>query len=342
MTEEPIPLLDLTGQYRALAGLLQPQLEALLASGQYIGGAAVQRFEEQFAQFLGGGSLEAVGCNSGTDALVLALQALGIQAGDEVLTSAFSFFASAAAISRVGARPVFVDVDPCTFNLDPQLLERSISCRTKAVVVVHLFGQAANMTQILAIARRHGLAVVTRDPQLARRVRALREHGQTRPYHHEYLGLNSRLDALQAVILSVKLPHLREWNWRRQGIAECYHRLLQGIPGLILPQVGVGGSSVWHQYTVRVVGSEPLDSRRRDDLQQRLKERGIGSRVYYPLPLPLQPVYRGLGYRRGDLPNAELCAAQVLSLPCFPELTTCQQERVAAAIAEILSEKTCP
>lgn len=156
MTEEPIPLLDLTGQYRALAGLLQPQLEALLASGQYIGGAAVQRFEEQFAQFLGGGPLEAVGCNSGTDALVLALQALGIQAGDEVLTSAFSFFASAAAISRVGARPVFVDVDPCTFNLDPQLLERSISCRTKAVVVVHLFGQAANMTQILAIARRQG------------------------------------------------------------------------------------------------------------------------------------------------------------------------------------------
>jgi dTDP-4-amino-4,6-dideoxygalactose transaminase len=216
MTEEPIPLLDLTGQYRALAGLLQPQVEALLASGQYIGGAAVQRFEEQFAQFLGGGPLEAVGCNSGTDALVLALQALGIQAGDEVLTSAFSFFASAAAISRVGARPVFVDVDPCTFNLDPQLLERSISPRTKAVVVVHLFGQAANMTQILAIARRHGLAVVedcaqavgacwggrpvgtwgevgcfsffpsknlgaagdggavvTRDPQLARRVRAL-------------------------------------------------------------------------------------------------------------------------------------------------------------------------
>lgn len=342
MTEEPIPLLDLTGQYRALAGLLQPQVEALLASGQYIGGAAVQRFEEQFAQFLGGGPLEAVGCNSGTDALVLALQALGIQAGDEVLTSAFSFFASAAAISRVGARPVFVDVDPCTFNLDPQLLERSISCRTKAVVVVHLFGQAANMTQILAIARRHGLAVVTRDPQLARRVRALREHGQTRPYHHEYLGLNSRLDALQAVILSVKLPYLREWNWRRQGIAECYHRLLQGIPGLILPQVGVGGNSVWHQYTVRVVGSEPLDSRRRDYLQQGLKERGIGSRVYYPLPLPLQPVYRGLGYRRGDLPNAELCAAQVLSLPCFPELTTCQQERVAAAIAEILSEKTCP
>ncbi|MGY2766784.1 dTDP-4-amino-4,6-dideoxygalactose transaminase [Thermostichus sp. MS-CIW-26] len=385
MTEEPIPLLDLTGQYRALAGLLQPQLEALLASGQYIGGAAVQRFEEQFAQFLGGGSLEAVGCNSGTDALVLALQALGIQAGDEVLTSAFSFFASAAAISRVGARPVFVDVDPATFNLDPRLLERSISPRTKAVVVVHLFGQAANMTQILAIARRHGLAVVedcaqavgacwggrpvgtwgevgcfsffpsknlgaagdggavvTRDGQLARRVRALREHGQTRPYHHEHLGLNSRLDALQAVILSVKLPYLREWNWRRQGIAECYHRLLQGIPGLILPQVGVGGNSVWHQYTVRVVGSEPLDSRRRDDLQQGLKERGIGSRVYYPLPLPLQPVYRGLGYRRGDLPNAELCAAQVLSLPCFPELTTCQQERVAAAIAEILSEKTCP
>ncbi|MFS8866376.1 DegT/DnrJ/EryC1/StrS family aminotransferase, partial [Synechococcus sp. H55.9] len=151
---------------------------------------------------------------------------------------------------------------------------------------------------------------------------------------------NSRLDALQAVILSVKLSHLREWNWRRQGIAESYHRLLHGIPGLILPQVAVGGNSVWHQYTVRVPGSHPTDSRRRDAVQRQLQERGIASRVYYPIPLHLQPVYRKkLGYKPGDLPNAELCAAQVLSLPCFPELTLRQQERVAVAIAEILSEE---
>mgnify|MGYP003927361945 FL=1 len=385
VTDEPIPLLDLTLQYRALAATLLPEVEALLASGQYIGGEAVRRFEELFSQFLGGGDLETVSCNSGTDALVLALRALGIQAGDEVITTAFSFFASAEAIDLVGARPVFVDVDPCTFNLDPQLLEKSISPRTKAVIPVHLFGQAANMTQILAIARRHGLvvvedcaqavgacwggrpvgtwgdigcfsffptknlgaagdggAVVTRDPQLARKVRILKEHGQTRQYQHEHIGLNSRLDALQAVILSVKLSHLREWNWRRQGIAEYYHRLLQGIPGLILPQVAAGGNSVWHQYTVRVPGSDPTDSRRRDALQQQLKERGIASRIYYPIPLHLQPVYRKLGYKPGDLPNAELCAAQVLSLPCFPELTARQQERVATAIAQILTEQTCP
>ncbi|MFS8858886.1 DegT/DnrJ/EryC1/StrS family aminotransferase [Synechococcus sp. H55.7] len=381
--DEPIPLLDLTLQYRALAADLLPQVEALLASGQYIGGGAVRRFEELFSQFLGGGDLETVGCNSGTDALVLALRALGIQAGDEVITTAFSFFASAEAIDLVGARPVFVDVDPCTFNLDPQLLEKSISPCTRAVVVVHLFGQAANLTEIVAIARRHGLAViedcaqavgacwggrpvgtwgdlgcfsffptknlgaagdggavVTRDAHLARQVRILKEHGQTHQYQHEYIGLNSRLDALQAVILSVKLSHLREWNWRRQGIAESYHRLLHGIPGLILPQVAVGGNSVWHQYTVRVPGSHPTDSRRRDAVQRQLQERGIASRVYYPIPLHLQPVYRKkLGYKPGDLPNAELCAAQVLSLPCFPELTLRQQERVAVAIAEILSEE---
>ncbi len=385
MTDEPIPLLDLTLQYRSLAAELQPQVEALLASGQYIGGAAVQRFEELFSQFLGGGDLETISCNSGTDALVLALRALEIQPGDEVITTAFSFFASAEAISLVGARPVFVDVDPSTFNLDPSLLEAHISPSTKAIIPVHLFGQAANMTEILAIARRHGLAViedcaqaigacwggkpvgtwgdagcfsffptknlgaagdggavVTRDPTLARRIRILREHGQVRRYEHEEIGMNSRLDALQAVILSVKLPYVREWNWRRQGIAEVYHRLLQGIPGLILPQVAAGGSSVWHQYTVRVVGSDPLDPHRRNCLQQHLKNRGIGSRIYYPIPLHRQPAYQKLGYQPGDLPHAEACAAQVLSLPCFPELTTQQQKRVAEAILEVMQEEICP
>ncbi|MEN9259327.1 MAG: DegT/DnrJ/EryC1/StrS family aminotransferase [Thermostichus sp. HHBFW_bins_43] len=383
MTDEPIPLLDLTLQYRALAAELQPQVEALLASGQYVGGAAVRRFEELFAQFLGGGDLEAIGCNSGTDALVLALRALGIQPGDEVITTAFSFFASAEAIDWVGARPVFVDVDPQSFNLDPGLLEAKISPRTKAVIPVHLFGRAAPMTEVLAVARRHRLAViedcaqavgacwggkpvgtwgdvgcfsffptknlgaagdggavVTRDPALARQIRILKEHGQVRQYQHAQIGINSRLDALQAVILSVKLPYLREWNWRRQGIAEYYHRLLQGIPGLILPSLTVGGNSVWHQYTVRVPSPDPTDPHCRDDLQQHLKDRGIGSRIYYPIPLHLQPVYQRLGYKPGDLPNAETCAAQVLSLPCFPELTSQQQERVAVAIAEVLTEES--
>ncbi|MEN9203454.1 MAG: DegT/DnrJ/EryC1/StrS family aminotransferase [Thermostichus sp. DG_1_6_bins_120] len=382
MMDEPIPLLDLTLQYRALAREIQPQVEALLASGQYIGGAAVRHFEELFSRFLGGGELETISCNSGTDALVLALRALGIQAGDEVITTAFSFFASAEVIDLVGARPVFVDVDPHTFNLDPALVKAKISARTKAIIPVHLFGQAANMTEILAIARRYGLAViedcaqavgacwggkpvgtwgdvgcfsffptknlgaagdggavVTRSPELARQIRILKEHGQARQYQHEYIGINSRLDALQAVILSVKLSYLREWNWRRQGIAEVYHRLLQGIPGLILPKVAAGGNSVWHQYTVRVVGSDPTDPHRRNSLQQHLKERGIGSRVYYPIPLHRQPVYQKLGYGPGDLPHAETCAAQVLSLPCFPELTCQQQERVAKAIAEILTQE---
>ncbi|MDX2271541.1 MAG: DegT/DnrJ/EryC1/StrS family aminotransferase [Cyanobacteriota bacterium] len=380
---DSIPLLDLRQQYQALAPELVPQIEALLASGYYIGGTAVQQFEEAFAQFLGSGSptpLEVIGCNSGTDALYLALRGLGIQAGDEVLTSAFSFFASTGVISQVGARPVFIDINPQTFNLDPSQIARHITPRTKAIIPVHLFGQPLDMTAVMAIARQHQLAViedcaqavgacwagqtvgtfgevgcfsffptknlgaagdagamVVRDPHLAKTLRILKDHGQSQQYRHEVVGINSRLDALQAVILSVKLRHLREWNGRRRSLADSYTHLLHGIPDLLLPSAIVGGNSVWHQYTVRILGDP---TRRRDRVRDYLQRIGISSRIYYPVPLHLQAVYHPLGYQVGDYPEAERTAQQVLSLPFFPELTLAQQKRVASGLASAMQATT--
>jgi dTDP-4-amino-4,6-dideoxygalactose transaminase len=178
--------------------------------------------------------------------------------------------------------------------------------------------------------------LITPDPQIAKQARILKDHGQSQQYQHHVQGLNSRMDALQAAILSVKLPHLPEWNWRRRGLAESYASLLAGIPDLIVPQQIAGGSSVWHQYTVRILGDEREQPNRRDRVQQALKDLGIASRIYYPIPLHLQPVYQALGYQVGDYPMAELCAQQVLSLPFFPELTAHQQEQVAIGLKQAM------
>lgn len=382
-----IPLLDLTQQYQALSSEIAARVQQVMASGQYINGPFVQEFEGAFAQYLGDPQAppQVMGCNSGTDALYLALRALGIGPGDEVLTSTFSFFASAEVISLVGARPVFVDIDPRTYTMDLDRIEAVITPRTRALMPVHLFGQPLDMTAVMRIADRHQLAViedcaqavgacwggrkvglfgqvgcfsffptknlgamgdggavVTQDPQLAERIRSLKNHGQTRgQYHHDQIGVNSRMDALQAVILGAKLPHLREWNWRRRGLAASYGSLLGGIPDLVLPQEIPGGMSVWHQYTLRILGDETGSCNRRDRVLQILQELGISGRVYYPVPIHLQPVYQNLGYRRGDLLMAEQCASQVISLPFFPELTLEQQQRVATGIRQAM-EATVP
>ncbi|HEY9871906.1 MAG TPA: DegT/DnrJ/EryC1/StrS family aminotransferase, partial [Candidatus Obscuribacterales bacterium] len=354
-----IPPLDLTRQYKLIGEDVSVAVLEVLASGRYVGGARVESFEQQFATYVG--VSECVACNSGTDALYLALRALQIGAGDEVITTPFTFIATAEAISAVGATPVFVDIDPQTFNMDVNQIEAAITAQTKAIIPVHLFGMPVDMTAVMAIAQSHNLAVIedcaqatgaewgnekvgsighigcfsffptknlgacgdggactTNDPAIATSIRMLREHGMTTRYCHEETGINSRLDALQATILQIKLPHLDTWNDQRRTVAEHYDRLLQPLPGLVKPQEPKIGKGVWNQYTIRVIGKE--SSNYRDEVRAHLQEHGISSMVYYPLPLHLQPVYKNLGYQVGQLPVAEQACNEVLSLPMFPEL----------------------
>lgn len=365
-----IPPVDLTQQFQALAPELLPIVEAVLASGGYVGGAQVDQLEAELAAAWS--APHVVTCNSGTDALYLALRALGIGAGDEVITTPFTFFASAEAISMVGATPVFVDVIAESFNLNPELIEARITSRTRAILPVHLFGQPVDMTAVMAIAQAHSLyvvedcaqatgacwrgkpvgnigdigcfsffptknlggmgdggAITTANPEWAATIRRLKQHGSSERYYHDEIGVNSRLDSIQAAILRVKLPYLREWNARRASLAAAYDQLLAHCPGVKLPQGIVGGGSVWNQYTIRV--SE------RDRVFQSLRQQGVGCMIYYPLPIHLQKAYAHLGYEAGDFPIAEACAQSVLSLPLFPELTFAQQEQVATALRAAVS-----
>jgi len=371
-----IPPLDLTRQYKLIGEDVSVAVLEVLASGRYVGGARVESFEQQFATYVG--VSECVACNSGTDALYLALRALQIGAGDEVITTPFTFIATAEAISAVGATPVFVDIDPQTFNMDVNQIEAAITAQTKAIIPVHLFGMPVDMTAVMAIAQSHNLAVIedcaqatgaewgnekvgsighigcfsffptknlgacgdggactTNDPAIATSIRMLREHGMTTRYCHEETGINSRLDALQATILQIKLPHLDTWNDQRRTVAEHYDRLLQPLPGLVKPQEPKIGKGVWNQYTIRVIGKE--SSNYRDEVRAHLQEHGISSMVYYPLPLHLQPVYKNLGYQVGQLPVAEQACNEVLSLPMFPELTLDEQEQVVYALKDCLT-----
>lgn len=365
---ERIPLLDLTAEVEFLWQPLQAAVQEVLRSGQFIMGPAVAQLEKEVAVYLG--VQHAVAVNSGTDALVIALRALGIGPGDQVITSAFTFFATAEAISHVGAEPVLVDIEPDTYNLDPAEVEEAITTRTRAIIPVHLFGHAADMDQLTELAERHGLHLVedvaqafggrvggrmlgaigaigafsffpsknlgaygdggliaTNDEALAEAARMLRAHGSRRKYHNEVLGYNSRLDSLQAAILRVKLPHLNEWNRRRQEAAAHYRSLLAGLPGVVLPTERPGVEHVYHQYTIRIGGG------RRDEIQQALSASGIGTMVYYPVPLHRLPVYEHLGFH---LPRAEAAAQEVLSLPMGPFLRPEQQEEVAAALRAAL------
>lgn len=374
-----IPAFDIKQQYASIEAEVSTAVVEVLASGRYIGGPPVESFEQQFAAYHG--VTDCVACNSGTDALFLALRAFGIGAGDEVITTPFTFVATAEVISAVGAKPVFVDIDETTFNLDLQQVEAAITPRTKAIIPVHLFGQPVDMTTLMAIAQAHNLAVIedcaqstgatwdgkkvgsighigcfsfyptknlgacgdggaitTNDPEIAAKVRIIKEHGQKQRYQYEEIGVNSRLDVIQAVILQIKLPLLDIWNQQRQAIAAYYQKFLSQIPGIIPPQELAGGVSVWNQYTIRVItqGRNGTSAAHRETVRHSLQEKKVGSMVYYPYPLHLQPVYQYLGYKPGQLPVAEQACNEVLSLPMFPELTTQQQDQVIYALKDIL------
>jgi dTDP-4-amino-4,6-dideoxygalactose transaminase len=371
-----IPPVDLTRQYQLIKESAESAVLEILSSGRYIGGEAIATFEREFANYIG--VTECVSCNSGTDALFLALRALGITSGDEVITTPFSFFATAEIITRVGAKPVFVDIDADTFNLDLNQIEQAINPKTKAIIPVHLFGQPVDMTGLMAIAKAHQLyviedcaqaagaawgedkvgsigdvgcfsffptknlgacgdggAVTTNNLAIAKQMRILKEHGSPERYRHDFVGINSRMDAMQAVILSVKLPHLDYWNQQRHQAAQYYQELLCHVSPLKLPQTLSEGVSVWNQYTIRVVASSAQNNKR-GILQEKLKEQGVLSMIYYPIPLQLQPVYQDLGYQPGQLPAVEQAALEVLSLPMFPGISAAEQEQVANALKDSL------
>lgn len=368
-----IPPLDLTRQYQTLDAEVSEAVVAVLRSGRYIGGSAVTDFEAAFTDYIG--TTHCVGCNSGTDALYLALRALEIGLGAEVITTPFTFISTAETISEVGAKPVFVDIDPATFNLDCAQLEAAITPRTKAIMPVHLFGCPVEMDAVMAIAAKHQLhviedcaqatgatwqgqkvgsighigcfsffptknlgacgdggAVTTNDPELADRIKVLREHGQRVRYTHEVIGVNSRLDAIQATILQIKLRYLDEWNQQRAEVAARYAQLLADVPGMILPTAPEHGTAVWNQYSIRLPNSAGVEELVRDRIRATLQDQDISSMIYYPYPLHRQPVYLDLGYAEGSLPQAEKVAQEVLALPMFPELTAAEQERIAKAL----------
>jgi dTDP-4-amino-4,6-dideoxygalactose transaminase len=367
---ESVPQLDLAAQYAAIGGEIRAAVEKVMASQQFVLGREGAAFEQEIAKLCG--VAHGIGLASGTDALILALRACGVQAGDEVLLPAFTFVATGSAVSALGAKPVFADIRPETYNIDPAELERRVTPRTRAIVVVHLYGLAADMDPILAFAKARGLPVIednaqaigasykgrrtgslgdaacfsfyptknlgaygdaglvtTNSAERAGRIRTLRNHGQTGKYLSSEPGWNSRLDEIQAAILRVKLRHLSDWQRARQANAAEYTRLLNQIPGVMPPIAPEGYEHVFHQYTIRV--------ERRDALQQFLSERKIGSTVYYPHPLHLQPLYASLGHKAGDFPHSERAAQEVLSLPMYPELRKEQIARVVEAIGEFIS-----
>ena len=366
-----IPLLDLVAQHQTIRDEVLAALARVVDRQQFILGEEVDRLESAVAQLCR--AAHGIGCASGTDALLLPLRTLGLSPADEVITPAFTFFATAGTIHNAGGTPVFVDIDPVSFNLDPAAVEAAITPRTRAIVAVHLFGQMAAMESLLAIAGRHGLVliedaaqaigarrrvdgvwrmagelglvgalsffptknlggwgdggmIVTQDATLAERLYRLRTHGGLKQYYHDEVGYNSRLDTVQAAVLLAKLPHLAEWSAARRRLAVRYSAAFAGHPDLVPPAVDPENEPIFHQYT--------LQASRRDALVAHLKARGIGSAVYYPLGLHLQPCFRHLGYRPGSLPVTERVTDRVVSLPIYPELTVEQQDRVIATVLD--------
>jgi len=360
-----IPILDLTVQYHALKEEMQAAISGVLESGHFIIGPNVKAFEREMATFLD--TEHAISLNSGTDALHLGLRALGIGEGDEVITTPFTFVATTEAIGIVGATPVFVDIDPRTFNIDPRLIEAAITPRTKAILPIHLYGAPAPMPEIMRIARLHGLAVVEDCAQaigadidgvkvgnfgdvgcfsffpsknlgaygdgglitahsdtLAERILALRAHGGRVKYYHETLGVNSRLDELQAAILRVKLPHLRSWTDARRAVASRYQAAFADVASVTPPFEDPRARCVYHQYTIRVA--------QRDAVRSELNKAGVQTMVYYPVPLHLQQVHESLKLGPGSFPESEAAAQEVLSLPIYPELSEQAQQTVIEAV----------
>ena len=376
MPVNTIPPVDLVRQYKLISDEIDSAVLEVVRSGRYIGGTVVSDFEKQLADYVG--SAYCVGCNSGTDALYLALRALNIGAGDEVITSPFTFIATAETISLVGAKPVFVDIERDSFNMDVEAIEAAITPQTKAIIPVHLFGQSVNMSRLMEIAQKHNLyviedcaqgtgakwgdnivgnighigcfsffptknlgtcgdggAITTNDKAIAQTMTVIKEHGSAQRYYHDVVGINSRLDSIQAAILQVKLRYLEQWNEQRREIAQRYHQLLSPISGIQLPQEIEGGYHVWNQYTILVKNKSKQETTTRDNFRHKLQEQGIISMIYYPIPLHLQKVYSDLGYKKGAFPVTETAAEEVLSLPMFPDISPEEQERVAYALKDI-------
>ncbi|HUK91613.1 MAG TPA: DegT/DnrJ/EryC1/StrS family aminotransferase [Blastocatellia bacterium] len=365
-----IPLLDLNRQYQVIGDEINQAVLSVLSTHQYILGPEVRELEREVAAYCG--SRHAVGCASGSDALLLALMALDIGSKDEVITTPFSFFATAGSIARLGAKPVFVDIDPGAFNIDPAGIEPVITARTRAILPVHLFGQCAEMEPINTTAERHGVAVIedaaqaigsqyhgrragtlglmatfsfyptknlggagdggmltTSDEAISRKLISLRGHGATNKYFHEMLGVNSRLDSIQAAILRVKLRYLDGWSEARRHNADGYRAMFSqsGLldRGLIrLPVDSKNGLHIYNQFVIR--------AERRDELREFLKEQGVGTEIYYPLPLHLQKCFADLGYKQGQFPAAEAASKESLALPIYPELTLDEMHYVVGAV----------
>lgn len=362
-----IPLVDLKAQYRTIKSEIDEAIQRILDNTSFIMGEEVKLFEDDFAQFCN--ATYAMGVSSGTDALFLALKAIGLQPGDEVITAPNSFIATTEAISAAGGQIRFVDIELRTYNLDTTKIEAAITDKTRVILPVHLFGQPADMDPILDLARKYDLrviedaaqahgaeykgrkvgtlgdlacfsfypgknlgaygdagAVVTANPDLAEKIKMLRNHGRTKKYEHDFEGFNCRLDALQAAVLRVKLKHLESWNSARRKHAGLYKRLLENSD-IKLPYELDFNKHVYHIFALRVD--------KRDAAVDRLKSKGIGAGIHYPIPLHLQPAYRHLGYQKGNFPATEQCSSEFISLPMYPELTGEQIEHVSSTIREL-------
>jgi len=360
-----VPFLDLTRQNQAVKAEAMAALAAAIDGSAFIGGRQVQEFEQNFARFCR--AAHGVAVNSGTDALRLAMLACGVAPGEEVITVPFTFIATSEVISQTGAKIVFVDIEPDTYTMDPAAAAAAVTPNTRGVIPVHLYGQPADLAPLLETARRHGQWIIedacqahgaelggqgvgaigdagtfsfyptknlgamgdagfvtSQDEAIAQKVLALRNHGQSARYAHEFEGFNARLDAIQAAILDAKLRHLPAWNAERRHWAELYRQGLAGVGDLVLPALRPAATHVYHLFTVR--------SERRDALRAYLTERGIGTAVHYPTPLHLQPAYRHLGYKPGDLPVSEACARTVMSLPLYQGITESEVQYVIETI----------
>jgi len=364
-----VPFLDLKAQYATIRQEIADGLQEVIDNTSFAGGPQVEKFEQAFASFCH--CDYAIGVGNGTDAIWMALLGMGVGAGDEVITSPSTFIATAEAISFCGATPVFVDIDERTYNINPNLIEAAVNSKTKAILPVHLFGQTADMDPILEIARAHRViviedacqahgaeyngkragsigdagcfsfypgknlgaygeagAVVTNNPELTQTLRMFRDHGQRQKYHHAIVGWNGRMDGFQGAVLGVKLPYLSGWTKARQENARLYDELLAEVSGVITPFAADYAKHVYHIYAIRV--------RDRDVLMQKLAAQGISCGIHYPVPLHLQEAYKFLGYKKGDFPVAEKCAAEFVSLPMYPELSVESIRYVTDKIKDIV------
>ncbi len=372
-----VPLLDLKEQNQTLRPEIEAALGRVLDTNGFILGGEVAELEKELAAYCG--TKYAIGCASGSDAILLALMALNVGPGDEVITTPYSFFATVSSITRLGATPVFVDIDPVTYNIDIEQVEAAITPRTKAIEPVHLYGQCSDMAALTAICEKRGIPVVedaaqaigaeedgvragamsaigcfsfypsknlggmgdggfvtTNDDALAKKLLALREHGSEEKYYHKYVGLNSRLDGFQGAVLRVKLPHLDTWTDKRRANADNYRQLFTDLG--VTEQIGVpaerkNAKHIYNQYVIRIPN-------RRDELRAYLTEKGVGTDIYYPVPLHLQECFAYLGYKTDDMPESEKTALETLALPIYPEMKPDQQAYVAETIAGFFGENT--